>query len=312
MSLPYLVGMSHERHQGEQPLKALGMLFISGCTFSIMGALVKHISTDFHFMEIVFFRSFLNFLMVLAALKWLKLEIFPTGRKILVLRGIAGFTGISLYFFALGKIPLSIVGMLGQLSPLFVILFGRILLGESLNRNFYMFSFLALVGSLLLLLKGDAFEVQWPLVPVLACVVASMASGVAHAMVRAASGNFPITQILLYFSGIAAILSFPFLFVNFRVPELRHWAWFTLIAGLSWIAQYALTRAFVFAKASTVGTLNLMTPIFSILWGYLFFDESLASNQWFGGLLILMSLAMVVRFGGERRIESQKSLLPPK
>ncbi len=135
-------------------LIAFVWMMLSALGFSLMMLFVKELSPEVPQFEMVFFRSFVN-CVVAAGLMLLSGEsFFPPNKPLLVFRGIAGFGGVTCFFYAISRLPMSIAALLNWISPIFVILFSRLFLGERFSSRAWVWIVTAFIG-LVLLLRVD-------------------------------------------------------------------------------------------------------------------------------------------------------------
>lgn len=266
----------------------------SALGFSTMAIFVKRLGAVVPEFELVFFRSILNLLFVLG-LMWIRREKldFPKDRRLhllLTFRGLVGFGGVSCLFYSIHHLPLPIAMMLGWCSPLFVILFSRIFLGERIAQTALISVGMALLGLFFLLdplgLAGGAGSVRVLLGPVLIGLFGAAMSGAAYVAVRAATARVGVNLIVVYFMAVSTLISAPLAIPSFRaVPWSEVFA--VLMVGMSAaVGQVAMTHGYRYAPASRVSTMSLLNAAFSAFFGWWLFNERLASLQW-GGLLIL-------------------------
>lgn len=282
------------RRDPDQPLKALFWMFLSGLGFSLMSVFVKRLSDAIPQFELVFFRSWVNFVIVLALMLVRREDFLPVGKPLLVLRGLMGFGGVSCLFYALGHLPLSVSSMLNWCSPLFVLLFSRLFLKEKVASKALVWVAVAFAG-LVVLLKPD-FRTGWihfPLVAVLIAILGSAFGGAAYVAVRAATARVGVNVIVLYFTGIATLLSAPLAFREFHRPNLQEGVQLLAVGGFATLGQLAMTQGYRFAPAGLVSTMSLMGAVFSSIWGWVFFSEALDGLQWLGLALIATGVAQV-------------------
>ena len=274
----------------------------STLAFSIVSFLVKFLSGSYSSWEMGFFRSFVNLLILLPFVffRMRPSEIFPLGRRVLVLRGLAGFGGLCCFFYAIANLPLSVGVILSSITPVFVILFSWIFLRE-VTRIFSIFAFLLIFAGVVFLVthgeSGDSPNAV-RLFPVLIGLLGAIFGALAMTAVRRAVMTFGTVLIVLYFTGIASILLVPVLFVTgFTVPGPKDLGLLVLMGMAAAFAQETMTRAYREAPATLVSIMGLMGTGFSVLWGVFYFKESLHPVQWIGITLIVMGIVLVLVFG---------------
>jgi len=292
-------------------MKALAWMSGSALGFSIMAIFVKRLGSVVPDFELVFFRSILNLLFVLAVMLWRRERLLPdslnplkSGRAqslrlhlLLFFRGVVGFGGVSCLFYSIHHLPLPIAMMLGWCSPLFVMLFSRFFLGERLAQMALVAVSLAFVG-LFLLLNPQLFESvssvrQIPLAAVVIGISGAAMSGAAYVAVRAATVRVGANLIVVYFMVVSTLISAPLAAVHFKPltgSEVRA----VLVIGLAAaFGQVTMTHGYRHAPASQVSTMSLLNAAFSAFFGWWLFDERLSSIQWLGMAFLGVGIASI-------------------
>ncbi len=276
--------------------RAVAWMLLSGMAFSCMSVLVKWTSQTIPQPWLVFSRGFVMLVMISAWGWWTgEVELRPKGVRILVIRGIAGFLGVTSLFYAVSHLPLPIASVLNWCSPLFVVLFSRLFLNEHIPPRATVFvglAFLALTQVVGLKWQGELTS-QVPLFPALVALGGAAAAGVAYTAIRAASARFTSATIIFHFSWIATLLAVPWI-VSTASPFDWHWIPALLSVGLfATCGQIAMTAAYRWAPAPAVSTMSLFNAPFSALAGFLVFGELLGLQQWLGILGLIVSISFV-------------------
>lgn len=279
-------------HLPENTLKALFWMSTSAFFFSLMGVCVKSLARGIPEFEIVFFRSLISLLCVWGMMLARKEPLFQGEYRLLTLRGIAGFVGISCLVYSLMHLPLSIAMMLCWSSPLFVILISAAFLGERLPARA-----LALVGAafmgLLLLLNPRFSSVPLPPLAVAIGLLGALAGGTAYITVRAATARIGVNAIIFFFMLVSLLISAPLAAPGFVVPDSTQWLGLLGVGLSATVAQVAMTHGYRFAKAGIVSTMNLLNAAFAALLGIALFNEHLALIQWAGMALLAAAIGLL-------------------
>jgi len=131
------------------------MLFAGAC-FALMGVFVKIGGTWFSSHELVFYRSLVGLLLLLAGISLHQglrggLKVLGPQTGLQIRRGLVGFVALATFFYALARLPLSVAITLNYASPLFLALLMPWQLGERPSRAQYATVVVGFVGVLLLL-----------------------------------------------------------------------------------------------------------------------------------------------------------------
>jgi drug/metabolite transporter (DMT)-like permease len=263
----------------------------SALAFSAMAVFVKRLAPVVQQFELVFFRSAVNLAWVLA-LMGARRELFwpKRGKKILVFRGLVGFAGVACMFYSISHLPLPVATMLNWCSPLFVILFSRLVLAERMPAWSGLFIPLAFAGLVLLLNPMDAQSggLQWT--AALIGLGAAVFGGMAYVAVRVATATVGVNMIVLFFVGVSTLASAPWAAADFLRPSSDQWVELICLGSFATLGQLTMTKAYRYAPAGVVSMMNLLNPVFGAAFGIVLFHESLAAFQWMGIALVGVSI----------------------
>ncbi len=273
---------------------AVGSMLISSLGFSSMALLNKQLITHVPVWELVFFRTVINFILVLPFVLRSRQPFFPRrGLGLLMARCLAGFGGIAGSFYTVQHLPLSVNALLTWSSPIFVLIFSWLFVKEKLSvwHLFWVsLCFLGMFGVLNPQLSLEQLSI-YPISVVGIGLLGAASTGLAYVALRSATKHMSSNHIVVYFMFVSAVFSFLLSSGNFHNIPREFW-WQIIAAGVTaTIGQVALTFAYSQARASLVGPLSWMTVMMSTALGYIFLNESLRPQQWVG--LLVMSIAIV-------------------
>lgn len=275
----------------DRPSLALSWMALSALGFSAMAIFVKRLAPAIPQFELVFFRAAINFSVILLIMLARREKLVPltgdrnsdrTVVRVLLLRGLAGFGGVTCLFYSIGHLPLPIAMLLGWTSPLFALVFSHLFLHEKILRRAFVSIGIAFVGLVILLKPDFKTGLAVPLVPVLVGLVGAAFSGGAYVAVRAATARLGTNLIILYFMGISVILSLPLIVSSFQAPAIDQALELLLLGLFATLGQVAMTEGYRYAPAGLVSPMSLLTAALSAVFGWLVFDERLAVSQWLG------------------------------
>jgi len=264
--------------------RAMAWMILSGISFALMGAMVK-LSGDVPLMTKVFFRNLVT--MVITASFAVRLGHNPLGPtpylKRLILRSLFGLTGVGLYFIALNELNLAEASLLNKTSPFFVTIFAVFFLKEKFSRALIPALFLAFAGAILVI--KPRFDMT--ILPAMAGFGSGMFAGMAYTLVRSLKGKESPNKIIFYFSFISTLATLPFLFFFPSSPSTGQWM---ALIGTGLFAaggQYGLTFAYHHARASRISVFTYLHVLFSLIVGFVIWNEKLDVWSILGGLLIV-------------------------
>lgn len=245
-------------------------IVISTLFFSVMNVCVKaleHIPTH----EIVFVRGLIALLLCIAMIHRKGIPFWGTHKVLLLLRGLSGTCALGIYFYTLKILPLATAVAIQHLSPIFTILLAAIVVKERIAPRTLLFFVIAFAG--VLLIKGFAPQVNTGDVAI--AISAALFAGIAYNIIRLLKEKEDPLTVVLYFPlcTVPTVGSY----------TLRHWVWPTprewallLIIGVSvQIAQIFMTKGYQCERASRVAHLNYLMVLYSLIIGYIAFDETL-------------------------------------
>jgi drug/metabolite transporter (DMT)-like permease len=262
-----------------------GALWMVGAllSFSLMAVSVRELLRTMGSFEILFLRSLVSFVLVLAVLPRFGLGALRTRRLGLhILRNLLHFGGQYAWVFAIAMLPLATVFAIEFTMPVWAALLAMLILGERLNRGRVVMLVLGLAGILIILRPG--FGMVQP------AAFAMLAGSFAYASVMIATKRLSASDsafaILFYMSAIQLPLAFVPALPGWVAPALTDLPWIFAVgtAGLS--AHYCMTRAVRIADAMVVVPIDfLRLPLIAVV-GMLFYGEPLEIPIMLGAAVI--------------------------
>ncbi|MDB5969007.1 MAG: Permease of the drug/metabolite transporter superfamily [Hydrocarboniphaga sp.] len=274
---------------------------LGAAAFSVTGACIKAAAVWANNEQIVFFRSLINFLVLLP---WA----LNTGRSGLATQRLGGHlwrSGLGLaamycFFYAIPRLPLAEAMLLNYSSPLYLPFAAWLWIREKPSSSALLASLLGLAGIALIVKPGagglasTAALVGW---------LSGLLAATAMVSIRRISDTEPTLRIVFYFAACSSALSLmPMLWFWTPLPRA---AWLPLLgAGLAATAgQLALTRAYSLAAAALVGPFTYTCVLFSALLAWIVWGESLDRLSIAGGLVVIGSCILVSLRRREPRLD---------
>ncbi len=273
-------------------------MLVAATLFALMGVLVKQASAHFSSPELVFYRSVFGLVAIWLGIVWQRRRWFaPLVTQHLIThfwRGLAGFTALVLFFYALAHLPLATAVTLNYTAPLFLAVLSVVWLREQPGRGLVLAVLLGF-GGIVLLLRPQLQADTW--LPALAGLVSGLLAAVAYVNIkRLGKLGEPEWRVVFYFTLLATLGGGAWmLLVGFHAPRLADMPMLVGIGISATLAQLALTRAYHRGRTLTVGALAYSTVVFSALYGVLWFDERLPMIAWLGIALIVAAGITAVR-----------------
>ena len=245
--------------------KGILCILLAALGFSGMSACARLAGPDIPTVQKAFFRNFVALLAAIALTRSQGVSWKPARKNIpaLVGRSVFGTLGLLLNFYAIDRLALADANMLNKLSPFFAILFSVWLLREKPDAVQLGAVGVAFLGSLCIMKPG--FQ-DTPFLPALAGFFGGMGAGIG---IQGEDSR----RIVLIFSAFSCVLCLPGI-VFFHAPMSFRQLGFLMLAGLcGCVAQFAITRAYLYAPAKELSVYDYTQVIFATVWGYLLFDQ---------------------------------------
>ncbi len=218
---------------------------------------------------------------------------------------LSGVGGTLMYTQALSRvnyISFSVVVLLQQLQPLFVIGTARLLLKERITKSYFVWAIAALTGAYLLSfpkLRVNFTQNREETTAALLAIGAAFAWGSSTAFSRFALSNYPV----MLTTGIRFLLTIPLAFVAIFIMgnspsltainsnQLTTLVFIALSTGL--IAMLIYYRGLKYTRAKISAIAELTWPLSAVIIGFFLFSERLTLTQIIGSMILLISMYRV-------------------
>jgi drug/metabolite transporter (DMT)-like permease len=274
------------------------LVVVADGLLSLMDALIKLLTARYPTFQIVWLRfscGLIGAVLLLAFMRpgWPGREtiVFNATRSLLVV------VVATTFFSALSVLPLAEAIALSFVSPLFMVLFGVLLLGERIDSRIGIALGAGLAGMLLIAGAriGDASYSSAAWLGALAAVTSAMAYGLVMVLLRARATRDPLPTIVFFQNlGPSLILALPaaYVWVPLQGYDLLL---FVLIGAIGVAGHYLLAVAFAGAEAARLAPITYVTLVWATLFGYIFFGELPAMSALAGAALIVVGTLVTQR-----------------
>lgn len=272
-------------------------MMVASFIFAMMNLIVKHLG-DIPVAQIVFMRSIVMLVLVLAVIKKQKIKPFGTHKKLLVFRGVFGSMGIAFFFYTLHTMPLASAVVVHYLTPLFTVLLSVLITRIPIAPLRWLFFLLCFIGIYIIKDFDDRVEV----LPLIIGVVGTIAASAAYNVISHLRAKEHHLVIMLYFPLVTVPLVMGYIFYSGDWVWTTAFNWFLLsIIGLcTYFAQYFLTRAYQIGEVSKVSIVSYLGIIYALFFGYYLFDEWYSSIVILGLGLVLLGVVGNLIYKGNR------------
>jgi len=267
------------------PAALRGVLWMVGAllSFSLMAVSVRELLRTMGSFEILFLRSLVSFVLVLAVLPRFGLGALRTRHFGLhLVRNVLHFSGQYAWVYAIAMLPLATVFAIEFTMPVWTALLAIPILGERLNRGRTVMLVLGLAGILVILKPG--FGVVHP--AALVMLAGSFAYASTMIATKRLSGSDSALAVVFYMSVVQLPLAFVPALPGWVAPALVDLPWILAIGAAGLSAHYCLTRAMRIADATLVVPIDfLRLPLIAVV-GMLFYGEPLEFSIMLGAAMI--------------------------
>jgi len=253
----------------------------------VMDGMAKHLSTEIHFLEVVWGRYF--FMVVISVpitLIFFKKHLtWPKNINIQLARSIFLFLSTILFFYAISVISLAESLTLAFVSPLIVTLLSAILLKEQVGYRRWIAVIIGFIGAIIVIRPGFN-EISL-------ATFAGLGTGIAYAFYvittrKLSSIDSPL--LTLIFTGLsgAIIISIivPFVWIT---PNYTQWLFLIGLAAVGTLGHFFLILSLNFAEASKLAPFAYFEIVTNIIIGYYFFGDLPDRWIWIGLIIIVSS-----------------------
>ncbi len=284
-----------------QPLYGIGLKLVSTFVFSVMIVLIKQVGDRAPLGEVVFFRSFVALVPVLAVVAW-RGELAsslrthrPVGH---LFRAVFGVAAMALWFGGFVRLPIADALAISYAAPLITVGLAAFMLGEVVKLDRWAAVALGFAGVLVILAPhlGDFSRIGTDR----GATGAAMAMGSAFFMSLAAVQTSELTRtertgtIVVYFSACSALLTLTSAPFGWVMPHGMDLACLIGAGLLGGVGQLLLTASYSMAKASTIAPLEYASMLWASLFGFWFFGEVPGFMLVVGTLVVIGSGLLIV------------------
>ena len=282
-------------------LRGVIFMLLATFVFALMTVFVK-LLPNIPVLEIIFFRAIFSIVVCLYGLLKARIPVFGNNKTILVIRGLAGVTALSMNYYLIQVVPLAAASTLTYLSPIFTTILGIFFVKEKVSP--LQFLFFALSFSGILVIQG--FDNRISLFHLMLGISTSMVMGLAYNCVRKLSSTEHPLVIMFYFPLLCLPVTGIWIVFNWTMPFGREWFYLIMVGLTSQVAQYYLTRAYQIAEIATVSIISYTSIIYTITLGFIFFGENFNSMTYLGMALVCAGVIINVLY--KSRVTRQEKM----
>ena len=261
-------------------------MLASGVFFACLGMSIRMASREIPTLEVVFFRNFINLVIMLPWLMKIGFDGLKTKRLgIHFLRSLGGLISMFFWFAGFAVLPLAEATSLGFTAPLFATIGAALLLGEVVRLRRWIAILIGFAGTLIILRPG--LQIITP--EALYILAGAVFVAGSFMFVKVLSHTESPTTMVLFMAMFLTPLSFiPALFV-WVWPSPEAWIWLIGVGVAATGGHLLFNRAFAVTDVTAVLPFDYCRLIFVAIIGILMFDETPDIWTWVGGSVIFAS-----------------------
>ncbi len=252
-------------------------------SFSLMAVAVRQLLNAMGVLEILFLRTLVTFVMVVALVPRVGIAPLRTRRFPAHLsRALMHLGGQFCWMYAIAALTLATVFAIEFTMPVWVALLAVTFLGEHMNRGRVVALACGLAGIAIILRPGlGAFHPA-----ALVMVLGSLFYAGNMIMTKRLSSTDSPLAVLFWMSASQLPVTLGAALPQWVTPGLAELPWIVVIGAGSFVAHYSMTRAMKLGDATLVVPIDfLRLPLIAVV-GALFYDEPLEAAVFAGAALI--------------------------
>ncbi len=270
-------------------------------SFSSMAVAGRAVSIELDTFELLLYRSLIGIVIVLliAATAGTLRQITAQHLGTHLIRNTAHFAGQNLWYFAITVIPLAQVFALEFTSPLWVISFSPLLLGERLTPMKLLVTVMGFIG-ILIITRPSPETLSWG---VIAAALSAIGFAGSAVFTKKLTRDVSLTGILFWLVVMQSVMGLICAGYDGKIaaPSAMTLPWLLLIGAAGLLAHFCLTKALSIAPASTVVPFDFARlPLIAVV-GALFYNESLDVFIFLGGAVIFAANYLNIRASSPKR-----------
>jgi S-adenosylmethionine uptake transporter len=269
------------------------LMLASSFLFATMGVCVKLAAEQYGAGEIVFYRGLVGLLFIGALTRWRGGDLRTQIPMLHVRRSVSGVGALTLWFYAIGHLPLATSITLNYMSSVWMALFlmvSAVVLGSARVDARLVGTVLAGFIGVTLVLRPSFEQDQW--LGALSGLLSGVLSAVAYLQVTALGrAGEPEYRVVFYFSlgGTVAGLLLALLSGGLHAHTWSGAGLLLATGLLATLAQMLMTRAYAIGRALANASLQYLGIVYSFVYGVLIFDESVTGSAILGMVMIVLA-----------------------
>lgn len=279
-------------------------MVVSTLMFVGVTGVVRYLGSDLPAAESAFIRYAMGLLLLVPTYLRILREPLPGNLwKAFTIRGFAHAFAVTLWFYAMARIPIAEVTAIGYVTPIFVTIGAALFLGERLKLPRIMGVLVGLAGALVILRPGFA-EIS---IGQLAMLGAAPFFTISYLMTKSLTGRAGSQTIVAMLTLFCTLFLLPMALLDWRQPTLGELGWLMLTAIFATYGHYAMTKALAAAPISVTQPITFLQLVWASALGIIAFGEALDPFVIIGGTIIVAAATFI----SHREAKSDTRIVTP-
>lgn len=263
----------------------IAALWMVGALFSFLSMAIagRELSAELNTFQILFFRSIVGLLIIVAVLSYTGWEKARTASwKQHLIRNSVHYIAQFGWFFAIAAIPLAQVFAIEFTVPIWTAVFAPFLLGERLTPIRAVVITIGFAGILIILRPGMVpFEIG-----AASALMAAIGYAFSHTLTKRITRTDTPLAVIFYMTLMQLPMGAVPSFIDWTTPSLGMLPWLVLVGATALSAHYCIARAFAHADAMVVIPMDFLRLPLAAVVGLLFYGEVLDPRVLAGAAVI--------------------------
>jgi drug/metabolite transporter (DMT)-like permease len=292
--------------QPDKPIAGALWMGLSGLCFIGVYVGVKYVGTRLPAAESAFLRYALGLVFLLPFVRSLWREGLPSQViKLGIGRAVLHTFAVTLWFYAMARIPIAEVSSMGYLTPIFVTLGAVLIMGESLALRRGLAISLAIIGVLVILRPGFR-EVS---MGHLAMLGTTLCFGISYLMAKRLTDLASADMVIALLSIGVTIGLIPLTIPVWISPTSSEVGTLFAVAIFAVAGHYSMTFAFRSAPLTVTQPVTFLQLIWAVAVGYLLFGENIDAFVVLGGAIIIGAVLYITLREAQLRKKIERTAL---
>jgi S-adenosylmethionine uptake transporter len=220
-----------------------------------------------------------------------------TTMRIHVARGVLSAAMALLFFWGLGRVPLAQAVALAFIAPLIALYLASLILKETIGGKTVAASLVAFAGVVIIFIGQARADLgRDALIGSFAILVSAALYALNIIIMRRQALVADPLEITFFQSVIVTVVFLVGLpFVGMSLPPSQQWPWLLLAAALAVTSMLLLSWAYARAEASYLAATEYTSFLWAMLFGWLFFAETVSPYTLAGAVLIVAGCILAAR-----------------